>query len=529
MTIEVKLVSANIPQNSNGEYSILDAICHFAKVCVTQDAKQECEKVDGMDREKKIKFVTSLLQSGHTSLFQHTNFHFYISGVSRIFVSHFLHAHSFYNTEQVSQRFVKQDSFYIPDSFPLKELETAYNVVTEMAPIWYNDLIEEIVDLVHEKTKNMSEHQRKFINPEQIACENARYFLPMCSSTRLHYTVNFLTLMRMYNVAKLVFYRNPEVSDFVDKLAKELSTVDPDIVLLLEKSLEHTKKLDKDNNIEKSFTEDVVNKRNIRLFKSGKFEHIYDAEALSFYHDAMRNGEASIIHDPLRIQFAYKYPEKLNDIFFKFSKMASYAAFCQEQRHRGYTTIMAPWGPDFFGLKNVVFTYPPVIKQMIDMGNETVAGAIERIVDIVSTFKKVAINKDIATMYLYLLPMGSVISYSQIAPISAIIHKIGQRLCLHAQIEIWEIAKLEAALLEYFVETSRKSFADKLPIIGGIKRLFGGNNKMDDDTAEFIMKSLGAICHQRKNCGISPYCPEGTRFCGVTFWEEDPQKVDRMF
>ena len=45
-------------------------------------------------------------QAGHHTVFQHAHFQFALSNVSRQFVWSFLHAHPFYNSEQVSQRYV---------------------------------------------------------------------------------------------------------------------------------------------------------------------------------------------------------------------------------------------------------------------------------------------------------------------------------------------------------------------------------------------------------------------------------------
>src|SRR4030066_1575716 len=52
------------------------------------------------------KLAKSIYKAGHHTTLQHAHFQFSISNVSRQFVWSFLHSHPFYNSEQVSQRYV---------------------------------------------------------------------------------------------------------------------------------------------------------------------------------------------------------------------------------------------------------------------------------------------------------------------------------------------------------------------------------------------------------------------------------------
>src|SRR4030065_830658 len=65
------------------------------------------------------KLAKSIYKAGHHTTLQHAHFQFSISNVSRQFVWSFLHSHPFYNSEQVSQRYVsvKPGNFLVP---PLK-------------------------------------------------------------------------------------------------------------------------------------------------------------------------------------------------------------------------------------------------------------------------------------------------------------------------------------------------------------------------------------------------------------------------
>ena len=55
--------------------------------------------------------------SGHHTVYQHAHFEFGLENVSRQFVWSFLHAHPFYNSEQQSQRYVRNDRalVHVPD------------------------------------------------------------------------------------------------------------------------------------------------------------------------------------------------------------------------------------------------------------------------------------------------------------------------------------------------------------------------------------------------------------------------------
>ena len=53
------------------------------------------------------RIARSIFEAGHHTTLQHAHFQFALSGVSRQFLWTFLHSHPFYNSEQVSQRYVE--------------------------------------------------------------------------------------------------------------------------------------------------------------------------------------------------------------------------------------------------------------------------------------------------------------------------------------------------------------------------------------------------------------------------------------
>src|SRR5881628_2219382 len=57
-------------------------------------------------RRRRDALARDLYQAGHHTTLQHAHFQFALSNVSRQFLWSFLHSHPFYNSEQVSQRYV---------------------------------------------------------------------------------------------------------------------------------------------------------------------------------------------------------------------------------------------------------------------------------------------------------------------------------------------------------------------------------------------------------------------------------------
>src|SRR5215813_4002573 len=75
---------------------------------------------DDATRARHDAIAQSIYKAGHHTTIQHATFQFVLDKVSRQVIWSFLHSHPFYNSEQVSQRYVemKPDNFAIP---PLRE------------------------------------------------------------------------------------------------------------------------------------------------------------------------------------------------------------------------------------------------------------------------------------------------------------------------------------------------------------------------------------------------------------------------
>src|SRR5690348_3007929 len=76
--------------------------CYSSRVVTPADVDKDDKARDLRDR-----IYEGIYDAGHHTTIQHPTFVFTLKKVSRQFIWSFLHAHPFYNSEQVSQRYVE--------------------------------------------------------------------------------------------------------------------------------------------------------------------------------------------------------------------------------------------------------------------------------------------------------------------------------------------------------------------------------------------------------------------------------------
>src|SRR5260221_651002 len=112
--------------------------CYSSKLIRTDDVA-----VDELARSRRDAIAQSIYKAGHHTTIQHETFQFTLDKVSRQFIWSFLHSHPFYNSEQVSQRYVevKPENFTTPglreDNIPryqqaVRELMEAYHELNRL-------------------------------------------------------------------------------------------------------------------------------------------------------------------------------------------------------------------------------------------------------------------------------------------------------------------------------------------------------------------------------------------------------------
>ena len=95
--------------------------CYSPKGVVTSETVAGEHLSDPAERQRALQrrdlLARDIFQAGHHTTFQHAHFQFALSNVSRQFIWSFLHSHPYYNSEQVSQRYVevRPGNFLVPD------------------------------------------------------------------------------------------------------------------------------------------------------------------------------------------------------------------------------------------------------------------------------------------------------------------------------------------------------------------------------------------------------------------------------
>ncbi len=158
-------------------------------------AARTCYSGSGIIEDDKIKhnykgLVADLFQAGHHTTFQHAQFQFSIANVSRHAVWSFLHSHPFYNSEQVSQRYVtvKKGNYSIPPFSSRGRSIYESTVLMQMSA--YEKLRELLFETTFEEyflrfpgRKKVQEKYEKEIDKKTQ--EIARYVLPVSTFTYL--------------------------------------------------------------------------------------------------------------------------------------------------------------------------------------------------------------------------------------------------------------------------------------------------------------------------------------------------------
>jgi thymidylate synthase ThyX len=313
--------------------------------------------------DRWIGLAKSLYQAGHHTTLQHAQFQFSLANVSRHFIWSFLHSHPFYNSEQVSQRYVevKPGNVAVP---PLRgEARSRYRSAIERQMKEYRELIELLTpvteDAYYERFPGRRAHPEKYAKEiQKRAQEIARYVLPVATFAYLYHTVSGITLLRYARICEQVDTTS-ETKLVVGAMVDALLEYDPAYETILEEPLPL------DTTPEHSFlsTRNGDGERR-RTFRSefdreldGKVAHLvdYGARNEEVLADAVRevfgepkaalsdNEAISLALDPqlnpllgeaLNLTTHAKLTRALFHPHYTFRKRLSHAGDSQDQRHR---------------------------------------------------------------------------------------------------------------------------------------------------------------------------------------------------
>jgi flavin-dependent thymidylate synthase len=487
--------------------------CYSSKGIVNEDqASAKPERRDALAR--------SIYQAGHHTTFQHAHFQFALENVSRQFLWSFLHSHPFYNSEQVSQRYVevKSGNYAVP---PMGADEREiFETTARHQELAYRRLTELLTPLAGERYFGLfpgrlrGDGQQKFGGAiQKRAQEIARYVLPVATFAYLYHTVSGVTLFRYWRLCET--YDAPaEQREVVSRMVAEVLRHDPlyEAVLQDPLPLEETPEFAAFEALPRTIASGSEFRAEFDRELDGRVSRLVDwkanneeilassvREVLGVPRSAISDGDAiALVLDPgqnrmlgetLNLTTHGKLSRALFHPSYTFRKKLSHTADSQDQRHR-MTPASRPALPGYLSEE------PDYVIPML-VGDVPEALALYETTmretwDAIGKLRSRGVPDEFAA---YLLPNAVAIRFTESADLLNLHHKFAMRLCYNAQEEIWR-ASLDEAL----------QIREVNPRIG---------------------PWLLPPCTLRHHAGVRPVCPEGDRFCGVVVWKIDAAEYRR--
>ena len=458
----------------------------------------------------------SIYQAGHHTTLQHAHFQFALSNVSRQFIWSFLHSHPFYNSEQVSQRYVALD----PESVAVPPLEgealALYRRTVARQMAAYADLSERLRPLADREWAARFPRARKYFarDVQKKAQEIARYVVPVAAFSYLYHTISGVTLLRYYRLCRQ--HDAPLEQDLVvGRMVEALLEFDPRYLTILEEPLDPAATPEAaffgetpyDPARARAFREEFDAGLDGRVSKLIDYKQRNEAvvadaarEVLGLTASALPDHKAielaldpaknRLLGESLNLTTHAKLPRALVHASYTFRKKLSHTADSQDQRHRmtpGSRPILAAHLTD-----DPDFITPELIRQdpAIERDYRVV---MDEAWDAIGRLRRMGVPDEFA---LYLLPNAAAVRFTESADLLNLRHKHAMRLCYNAQEEIWR-ASLEEAL----------QIREVNPTIG---------------------RYLLPPCTLRDMADALPKCPEGERYCGVKVWRLDLDQFQRV-
>lgn len=471
--------------------------CYSSKGLLRPEDMHKSEK--SLELRKKV--AKSTLKSGHHTTRQHAQFVFGLENISRQLIWQVLHAHPYYNSEQVSQRYVpiKNDRtwYSLPASLTTNaevhalhgEAFTAYSALIDaLRPV-----VEDVYFSIHRLKARKKEDYADAI--KKRCMEVARYVMPVSTVAYLYHSVSSLTLLRY---ARMLLWSNSE--EFVIlgiHMFRLIRQVDADLFEELPEPLAAPAR-----------TFDVVQARKQNEAFDQKLGG-KSAALVSASVAALREGwvHAGTTDEAVAAQHALdpQFNQLLGDVFypgtldetsrlmnhahFTFLKKLSHTADSQEQRHRTLPGNR-PHLPSQISLEDDYIT-PRLLTQAPAAGKIYI-DYLSRNFDLLrKLWKNESLpREDIA----YILPNAFPVRFMESGDFYNFYHKWKSRLCYNAQEEIFYSSHAE-------VSEIKNRYAD-------------------------IGKHIGPPCVVREH--LKPRCPEGDHFCGIKVWQLPFAAYDRI-
>ncbi len=499
-----------------------------ARTCYSSKGIISAEQVagEGLEGEKleerrhnRDDLAQSIYKAGHHTTLQHAHFQFALENVSRQFIWSFLHSHPFYNSEQVSQRYVTVDPSQIAMPPLTGEAASLYRETVSFQTQGYQSLTEKLKPLVEREYQARFKHaelrgKQALVDMQKKSQEVARYVLPVATFAYLYHTVSALTLMRYWRLCQ-TFDAALEQRIVVGKMVEAVLNHAPEYKTILEEPLdfETTPEAQMYGEFQRaegshkafraefdkslgSYTSKLADysKEGEKILASSVRElfglaasELSDDEAILLALDPAKN---KYLGETLNVTTHSKLSRALFHPHYTFRKKISHTADSQDQRHR-----MTPASRPILhalSLEEPDYILPVLLREEPSLGKEY-GQIMERIWDSIGKLRRLGVSEEFAS---YLLPNAVALRFSESSDLLNLHHKHAMRLCYNAQEEIWK-ASVDEALQVREVH----------PRIG---------------------KWLLPPCGLRSRAGTKPTCPEGDRFCGVPVWKKDLKEYQRV-
>ncbi len=476
--------------------------------------------------DQKLDLQRSIWGAGHHTPFMHKTYIFTIEGVSRHALWEFFHAHPFYNSEQVSQRYRKIDQAnMVMPNLPEKAKNIFGRTIErqkELYDLLRNDLLVPVASEAYfarfSGRRNSPQEQLKRYEGEirKKTQEIARYVLPIGTTAHLYHSINAVTLARYQKLANMPETRE-EVKYITDQMIQLVLERDPSFQEILDGSIDRTQLLEERllQEVGLSTPEEIYEWRtefdtqlkgkntalidykpyavhnlaqSIRDMLAIPERKLPDAEAIRLLFDPKINQYqgATLTLDHVEVLTRAQYLPH-----FTFAVKLSHTADSQAQRQR-----MSPATRPILS-KTITnepeYITPALIKIAGSQAREIYERGMQEIWDARNKLIDLGVEPRIAN---YLLPNATTIRYQEMVDLLNFRQKDTKRECLNAQEEIGKIT------LEQRLEIERVH-----PELKGI---------------------FGPPCVLRARAKQKPICPEGKRFCGIPVWKGEENAIEEV-
>lgn len=471
-----------------------------------------------VDMEKFGPLAKSIYEAGHHTTFQHAQFQFALSNISRQFIWSFLHSHPFYNSEQVSQRYVtvKPDTVAVP---PLEgEALAIFNETVKEQHAAYRQLIDLLTPPTAAAYFARFPYRAKYKDRytkdiQKKAQEIARYVLPVATFAYMYHTVSGITLLRYWRLAEQ-FDTPLETKLVVKQMIDALLAYDPNYAIVLQESipLESTPEFKLVASLRASrngplFAKEFDDELGGRVSKLTDYSMnaersladavrgVVGATRASMSDDdaiaaALNPAVNTLLGENLVLTTHDKISRSLFHAHYTFKKKLSHAADSQDQRHR-----MTPASRPILHL-HLGDTPDVIVPEIVTHDVQAEAlyhGIMTKSWEAINRLRDLGVSDEFA---MYLLPNAVAVRFTESSDLLNLHHKHAMRLCYNAQEEIWRASLDEAQQIRAIH-----------PRIGNY---------------------LLPPCTLRDMAGTRPICPEGDRFCGEKVWRLDIDEYERL-